>query len=251
MLRTSLPCAVTTSGAPPARAAMKPGRDEEVRVDDVGRARRARLAGEGQIAELPARACVENGQLDLVAPRHELALDLRDERPEVGRVGPGVHLGDEQDAHGASVRGPRTRFMSQRRRERPPRRSRSGPRRAGRAAGSLPAVPRGAGGERRGAPRRARRRAPSYGVAHAGRDLAARPELPGRVQPLAVVADGEQLAAVAQLLHLARVDAQPAREPGGGKRGGRERRATCVLLRRFGDESTIAHGRLISAWGAS
>src|SRR4029079_14794897 len=35
-----------------------------------------------------------------------------------------------------------------------------------------------------------------------GRDLPARAELPGRIQPLAVVADREELAAVAQLLHL-------------------------------------------------
>jgi MFS family permease len=38
-----------------------------------------------------------------VAARDELALDLRDERAEIGRVGAGVHLRDEEDAHGGSV----------------------------------------------------------------------------------------------------------------------------------------------------
>ena len=85
----------------------QPGGNEEVRVDHVGPARGVRPARESQVAELPARTRVEDGQLDLVAARLELVLDLRDERPEVRRVGPGVHLGDEQDAHGASVRGPR------------------------------------------------------------------------------------------------------------------------------------------------
>ena len=45
------------------------GRDEEVRVDHVRPARRARPAREGQVAELPARARVEDGELDLVSPR--------------------------------------------------------------------------------------------------------------------------------------------------------------------------------------
>ena len=85
----------------------QPRGNEEVRVDHVGPARCVRPARERQIAELAARTRVEDGQLDLVAARLELVLDLCDERPEVRRVGPGVHLGDEQDAHGASVRGPR------------------------------------------------------------------------------------------------------------------------------------------------
>ena len=80
------------------------GRDEEVRVDDVGLRRAAtRPPRERQVAELPAGARVEHGELDLVAARDERALDLRDERPEVGRVRPGIHLRDEEDPHGASV----------------------------------------------------------------------------------------------------------------------------------------------------
>src|SRR5690348_18215575 len=35
---------------------------------------------------------------------------------------------------------------------------------------------------------------------HAGRDLAARPELPGRIEPFALILDGEEFAAIAQLL---------------------------------------------------
>ena len=36
--------------------------------------------------------------------RDERPLDLRDERPEVGRVRPGIHLRDEEDPHASSVR---------------------------------------------------------------------------------------------------------------------------------------------------
>jgi hypothetical protein len=78
-----------------------------VRIDDVRPLRGERSLRECQIAELPAGTRVEDGAFDHVAARLELALDLCDERAEVGRVGPWVHLRDEQDAHGASVRGPR------------------------------------------------------------------------------------------------------------------------------------------------
>jgi len=41
----------------------------------------------------------EHGPRDLVAPRRELPLQVRDEDPEVGVLGSRVHLGDEQDLH--------------------------------------------------------------------------------------------------------------------------------------------------------
>ncbi len=80
----------------------QPGGNEEVRVDDVGmKSPRLppRLAREGEVAKLPARAMVEHGPFDLVPARRELALELGDEDPEIGIVGPRVHLRDEQDAH--------------------------------------------------------------------------------------------------------------------------------------------------------
>src|SRR5205085_7006370 len=58
------------------------------------------------------------------------------------------------------------------------------------------------------------------GLADALRDRAAGPELPGRIEPLVAVANGEELAAIPELLDLVRVDSQPAREPGAGKRSG-------------------------------
>ena len=78
----------------------QPRGDEKVRIDDVGPVRGERPPGKRQVAELPAGPRIEDGAFDHVAPRRELTLDLRDERPEVGRVGPGVHLRDEQDPHG-------------------------------------------------------------------------------------------------------------------------------------------------------
>jgi hypothetical protein len=38
-----------------------------------------------------------------MAASDELALDLSDEGPEVGRRRPGIHLRDEQDPHAESV----------------------------------------------------------------------------------------------------------------------------------------------------
>ena len=75
-LRTSRPCAVTTSGAPPASARDQPGRDEEVRVHDVGlEAPRGRAASRGRArgtCRLPPPPPVEHRALDLVAARDEL-----------------------------------------------------------------------------------------------------------------------------------------------------------------------------------
>ena len=78
------------------------GRNEEVRVDDVGpdTACRAERAGrEGRVAALPAGAAVEHGPLELVPALAQGALELRHEHAEIGVVGPRVHLRDEQDAH--------------------------------------------------------------------------------------------------------------------------------------------------------
>ena len=75
-------------------------------VDDVGAkppCAADRPPRKRQIAQLPAGARVEHRALDLVAALGERALDLRDERPEVGVGRAGVHLGDEEDPHGASV----------------------------------------------------------------------------------------------------------------------------------------------------
>jgi hypothetical protein len=83
------------------------GGNEEVRVDDVGPPGRERPSRERQITKLPSGPRVEHGELDLMAAGDQLPLDLGDERPEIGRLGARVHLGYEEDAHGASVRGPR------------------------------------------------------------------------------------------------------------------------------------------------
>ena len=83
----------------------QPGGDEEVGVDDVRSLRRRGAPGKRQVTELPPGAGVENGEIDLVTACDESPLDLRNERPEVGRVRPGVHLGDEEDPHSASLRG--------------------------------------------------------------------------------------------------------------------------------------------------
>ena len=71
-LATSWPCAVTTSGAPTARAATVPeaGREKEVRVDDIGTEAAGgpdRAQREPQVAELAAAAAVEHDSLDHVA----------------------------------------------------------------------------------------------------------------------------------------------------------------------------------------
>src|SRR5207247_1218190 len=59
----------------------------------------AGVACEIEVAALPAGAPVEDGSLDVVAALRERALDLGDERPEIGIVRPGIHLRDEQDPH--------------------------------------------------------------------------------------------------------------------------------------------------------
>ena len=71
------------------------GRDEEVRVDDIGM-EAARLAPgiaeESEVTALPAAARVDHGALDLVAARDQLGLEVRDEDPEVRVIRAWVHL---------------------------------------------------------------------------------------------------------------------------------------------------------------
>ena len=80
----------------------EPGRDEEVRVDDV-RVEAARgspgVAREPEVTPRPAAPAVHDRALELVPARDELPLERGDEDPEVGVVRARVHLGDEQDPH--------------------------------------------------------------------------------------------------------------------------------------------------------
>src|SRR5881398_2929427 len=85
MLRTSRPCAVTTSGARPARAAIKPLGTRKCAYTTSGRA-----AGELEVAELAARTRVEHGSIDLVAALGQRVLHLRHERPQVRGVRAGI-----------------------------------------------------------------------------------------------------------------------------------------------------------------
>ena len=78
----------------------EPCGDEEVGVGDVWpeTARRApRVSDERDVARSSTAPPVDDGALDLVTAREELALEVRDEDPEVGILRPRVHLGDEQD----------------------------------------------------------------------------------------------------------------------------------------------------------
>ena len=80
-------------------------RDEEVRVDDVGAEgvrRPQHVDGEPRVT-VAASAAVDDGPRELVAARLERVLQRRDERAELRRVRPGVHLGDEQDPHAGSL----------------------------------------------------------------------------------------------------------------------------------------------------
>jgi hypothetical protein len=78
----------------------QPARNEEVRVHDIGARRPESAPSELEVAALAAGAPVEHRPLDGVAARLELRGQPLDEHAEV-RVGrPGIHLGDEQDAHG-------------------------------------------------------------------------------------------------------------------------------------------------------
>ena len=77
---------MTTSGARARERGDQAARDEEVRVHDVGPRGAQRAARELEVAELAAGARVEHRALDLVPALDERALDLRDERAEIGRV---------------------------------------------------------------------------------------------------------------------------------------------------------------------
>ena len=100
MFATSCPCAVTTSGARVASAAARPaGTRKWAYVTSGSNSRRdtPRVPEERDVARLSSGPPVDDRAFDLVTAREELALEARDEDPEVGIVRPRVHLGDEQD----------------------------------------------------------------------------------------------------------------------------------------------------------
>ena len=77
------------------------GWDQEVRVDDIRAKppRRTRgLRRETEVTTLAAGARIEHRTLDLMTTIGEGALDLGDERAEIGIARPRVHLRDEQDS---------------------------------------------------------------------------------------------------------------------------------------------------------
>ena len=82
-------------------------RDEEVRVDDV-RPEPAcdaqRVEREREVASPSPRATVDDSPLELVPACNELALEVGHEHPEIGIVGPRVHLRDEKDSQRAYPR---------------------------------------------------------------------------------------------------------------------------------------------------
>ena len=101
-LRTSRPCAVTTSGARPASAPISPVGTRKCAYTTSGLNRReaARVARVSlRYLTLPPPASIENRALDLVAAHDELFLEAAHEDSEVGVGRSGVHLGDEQDPH--------------------------------------------------------------------------------------------------------------------------------------------------------
>ena len=110
MLRTSRPCAVTTSGASTSEANRPAGTRKCAHTTSGRAARRTRRRSSRNLA-LPPAAAVEHGKLDLVPAFAERALALRDEDAEVRVVGARVHLGDEQDPH-RRQRGARSRSCS-------------------------------------------------------------------------------------------------------------------------------------------
>ena len=80
----------------------EPGRDEEVRVDDVrleAMGRAAHLTREPQVPALASAPTPRYDALDLVPALDESPLDSLDEGPEIRIPGPWIHLRDEQDLH--------------------------------------------------------------------------------------------------------------------------------------------------------
>ena len=82
-------------------APSSPAGTRKVRVHDVGSKAVRRASDVERQPRVPAAAAAagDDGPRQLVAPSLELALECRDERAEVRRVRPGVHLRDEQDPH--------------------------------------------------------------------------------------------------------------------------------------------------------
>src|SRR5207247_688353 len=74
-------------------------------VDDVraeGAVLREHLDRESRVTLLSASA-IDDRARDLVPARGQRALEVGDERPEVGRGGSRIHLRDEQDAHAETL----------------------------------------------------------------------------------------------------------------------------------------------------
>jgi hypothetical protein len=105
-VRHVLPVRREDDGGAAREGSEQPRGDEEVRVDDV-RPEAPRcgrdVVRERQMARLAA-AAVDDRARQLVPPRGEACLELGDEGAEVGCLRPGVHLRDEEDAHGVRHR---------------------------------------------------------------------------------------------------------------------------------------------------
>ncbi len=83
------------------------GRNEKVRVDDVGPEPSRAVPyrpGKAKLAPPAAAAAVDDSSLELVSSCDELALNRLDEDPEIGVFRPGIHLRYEQDPHGSTAR---------------------------------------------------------------------------------------------------------------------------------------------------
>src|SRR5581483_8281359 len=79
---------------------------------DVRPSRAQGAPRERQVAKLSARARVEDREVDVVASRAQLALELGDEDAEVGSIRARIHLRDDEDPHGRSVRAARAHTAS-------------------------------------------------------------------------------------------------------------------------------------------
>ena len=98
MLRTSRPCAVTTSGASRLDA-ISPAGTRKCAQTTSGRAARRTLRAQPEVAPLASGAAIEHGELELVAALAQRVGELGDEHAEVGIGRPGIHLRDDEDAH--------------------------------------------------------------------------------------------------------------------------------------------------------
>ena len=93
---------------PRGKTCEQPGRDEEVRVDDVGAdavGGEDRAAGQPSVLRLTAAAARQHCPLDRVAASRERLLQPAYENAIVGLGVAGVHLRDEQDPHARQFHG--------------------------------------------------------------------------------------------------------------------------------------------------